>query len=235
MAANNTGSTHAVSDVENIMMSRFANRFYLNRDVDLEVITGILEAARYAGTGANVQPWRVYVTTGAAKTALTDAISTAHHTAPGEHASEYRYLPDPLPEPFASRRRDFGSVFYGSLGIEHDDLAARAEQTARNCRFFDAPIGLVFTIDRRLEKGSWLDLGMFIQNIMLAAKARGLDTCTQEFLSRYHAVIRAHLPLAPEELMVCSMAMGFGDPDWAKRRQPMPKAPLEEFASLHGF
>ncbi|MFM0341916.1 nitroreductase [Paraburkholderia fungorum] len=223
------------TEVEKVMMSRFANRFYLNRAVDLEIVTGILNSARYAGTGANVQPWRVYVTTGAAKATLTKAIGNAHETAPGEHASEYRYLPDPLPEPFASRRREFGSAFYGSLGIAHDDLAARAAQSARNCRFFDAPVGLIFTIDRRLEKGSWLDLGMFIQNIMLAAKARGLDTCTQEFLSRYHAVIRANLPLAPEELVVCSMAMGFGDPEWAKQRPQMPKASIEEFASLHGF
>jgi len=235
MSDDKTKSPQELSEVEKIMMSRFANRFFLNREVGLETITGILNAARYAGTGANVQPWRVYVTAGAAKTVLTDAISTAHETASGEHSSEYRYLPDPLPEPFASRRREFGSVFYGSLDIAHDDLAARAAQSARNCRFFDAPVGLIFTIDRRLEKGSWLDLGMFIQNIMLAAKARGLDTCTQEFLSRYHAVIRANLPLGPEELVVCSMSMGFGDPDWAKRRPQMPKAPIEEFASLHGF
>lgn len=228
-------STQELTEVEHIMMSRFANRFYLDRAVDLEVITGILQAARHAGTGANIQPWRVYVTTGAAKTALTDAITAAHKTAPGEYSSEYSYLPDPLPEPFASRRREFGAVFYGSLGIAHDDLAARSEQTERNCRFFDAPVGLVFTIDRRLEKGSWLDLGMFIQNIMLAAKARGLDTCTQEFLSRYHRVFREHLPLKCEELVVCSMAMGFGDPDWARRRPHMPKASIEEFASLHGF
>lgn len=235
MSDGRTKLSQEFSEVEQIMMSRFANRFYLNREVDLENITAILNAARYAGTGANVQPWRVYVTAGAAKTALTDAISTVHETASAEHSSEYRYLPDPLPEPFASRRREFGSVFYGSMGIAHDDVTARAEQTARNCRFFDAPVGLIFTIDRRLEKGSWLDLGMFIQNIMLAAKARGLDTCTQEFLSRYHAVIRANLPLAPEEMVVCSMAMGFGDPDWAKRRPQMPKASIEEFASLHGF
>jgi nitroreductase len=119
--------------------------------------------------------------------------------------------------------------------MAHDDVASRAAQTERNCRFFDAPVGLVFTIDRRLEKGSWLDLGMFIQNIMLAAKSRGLDTCTQEFLARYHAVFRSCLPLASEELVVCGMAMGFGDPQWARRRPQMPKASIEEFASLHGF
>jgi nitroreductase len=235
MIADNANFSQTFSTVEQVMMARFANRFYLNREVDLEAVTGILNAARYAGTGVNVQPWRVHVVTGAAKAALTDAIGAAHETAPGAHSPEYSYLPDTLPEPYASRRRRFGAVFYGSLGIAHDDHAARAAQTARNYRFFDAPVGLIFTIDRRLEKGSWLDLGMFIQNVMLAAKARGLDTCAQEFFSRYHAVIRAHLPLAPEELVVCGMSMGFGDPEWAKRRPPMPKAPLDEFASFHGF
>jgi nitroreductase len=235
MAGDDLESSQTFLAVEQVMMARFANRFFLSRDVDLEAITAILNAARYAGTGANVQPWRVYVVRGTAKAALSDAIGVAHEAAPGAHSPEYRYFPDALPEPFASRRRNFGSVFYGSLGIAQDDHAARAAQTARNCRFFDAPIGLVFTIDQRLEKGSWLDLGMFIQNVMLAAKARGLDTCTQEFLSRYHAVIRANLSLAPEELVVCGMSMGFGDPEWAKRRQPMPKAPLDEFASFHGF
>jgi len=235
MAGEDAQSSQVLSAVEQVMAARFANRFYLSRDVDLRAVTGILNAARHAGTGANVQPWRVYVATGAAKTTLAEAIEAAHETAPGAHSSEYRYFPDALPEPFASRRRKFGSVFYGSLGIAQDDHAARAAQTARNCRFFDAPVGLIFTIDRRLEKGSWLDLGMFIQNVMLAAKARGLDTCTQEFLSRYHAIVRAHLPLAPEELVVCGMSMGFGDPEWAKRRHPMPKASPDEFASFHGF
>jgi nitroreductase len=228
-------ATQELTDLEKIMMSRFANRFYLNREVDPAVVRGILNSARYAATGANVQPWRVHVTAGDAKERLINAISTAHETSPNDHSSEYRYFPETLPEPFAARLREFGAVFFGSLGIGREDVAARAANTARNCRFFDAPVALVFTIDRRLEKGSWLDLGMFIQNIMLAAKARGLDTCTQEFLSRYHAVIRANLPLGPEELVVCTMAMGYGDPDWARRRPQMPKAPIDEFASFHGF
>ncbi|HGL4258114.1 nitroreductase [Burkholderia dolosa] len=228
-------ATHEVTELEKIMMSRFANRFYLDREVDLAVVTGILDSARYAATGANVQPWRVHVATGDAKAQLVDALSTAHDTSPADHVSEYRYLPDVLPEPFASRRREFGAVFFGSLGIGHDDVVARAANTARNCRFFDAPVALIFTIDRRLEKGSWLDLGMFIQNVMLAAKARGLDTCTQEFLSRYHAVIRANLPLGAEEMVVCTMALGYGDPEWASRRPHMPKAPVDAFASFYGF
>jgi nitroreductase len=228
-------TAHELTDLERIMMSRFANRFYLNREVDPAIVKGILNSARYAATGANVQPWRVHVTAGNAKERLINAISAAHEASPGDHSSEYRYLPEALPEPFASRLREFGTVFFGSLGIGREDVAARAANTARNCRFFDAPVALIFTIDRRLEKGNWLDLGMFIQNVMLAAKARGLDTCTQEFLSRYHAVIREELTPGPEELVVCTMAMGYGDPDWAKRRPQMPKVSVDEFASFYGL
>jgi nitroreductase len=159
----------------------------------------------------------------------------AHETEPAAHISEYIYLAADLPEPYASRRKEFGAVFYGALGITFEDHPARALQTARNYRFFDAPVGLIFTIDRRLEKGSWLDLGMLIQNVMLAARARGLDTCPQEFFSRYHAVIRSELPVRPEEMVVCGMSMGFGDPDWAERRPRMPKAPVEDIASFYGF
>lgn len=221
--------------VDHVMTGRFANRFFSDQTVDAATLTAILEAARHAGTGANVQPWQVHVVGGRALSALAEAITEAHLTAPQAHAPEYRYLPDALPEPFAGRRREFGAVFYGSLGIAQDDHAARAAHTLRNFRFFDAPVGLIFTIDRRLEKGSWLDLGMFVQNVMLAAKARGLDTCPQESLSRYHAVIRERLDLAAEELVVCAMSLGFGDPEWALKRPRMPKAPITDFASFHGF
>ncbi|MDE1993859.1 MAG: nitroreductase [Rhizobiaceae bacterium] len=224
-----------VSTVDRVMRGRFANRFYLDRPVGLETVREIIEVARHAGTGANVQPWHVHLVAGDAKITLVEALGIAHETDAGAHVAEYKYLAADLPEPYASRRREFGAVFYGGLGIALHDHAARAEQTARNYRFFDAPIGLIFTTDRRLEKGSWLDLGMFIQNIMLAAGARGLDTCAQEFFSRYHAVIRSHLPLAPEEMVVCGMSMGFGDPEWSLRRPRMPKAPVDDIASFYGF
>jgi nitroreductase len=226
---------NSVSAVDHVMRGRFANRFFVDRPVGLATITEIIEVARHAGTGANVQPWRVHVVTGHAKGTLTRAIGVAHETAPGAHLAEYNYFPENLPEPYASRRREFGAVFYGSIGVDAKDQAARAAQTARNYQFFDAPVGLIFTIDRHLEKGSWLDLGMFIQNVMLAARARGLDTCTQEFFARYHAVIRHHLPLSPEEMVVCGMSVGFADPEWSQRRRPMPKAPIEDIASFHGF
>lgn len=235
MSSGAGGASETVAIVDQIMRGRFANRFYLDRPVDLATVKQIIDVARHAATGANVQPWRVYLVTGDAKASLAQAIGVAHETEAGAHAAEYTYLAENLPEPYASRRRQFGAVFYGSLGIDAGDRPARAVQTARNARFFDAPVGLIFTIDRRLERGSWLDLGMFIQNVMLAAGARSLDTCPQEFFARYHAVIRRHLPLAAEEMVACGMSMGFADPEWSQRRPPMPKAAVEDIASFHGF
>jgi nitroreductase len=124
-------TAHELTDLERIMMSRFANRFYLNREVDPAIVKGILNSARYAATGANVQPWRVHVTAGNAKERLINAISAVHEASPGDHSSEYRYLPEALPEPFASRLREFGTVFFGSLGIGREDVAARAANTSR--------------------------------------------------------------------------------------------------------
>lgn len=224
-----------VATVDGVIRGRFANRYFMDRPVDLATVRQIVEVAGHAGTGANLQPWHVHLLTGQTKSSLVEALGAAHETEAGLHQAEYNYLPTELPEPFASRRREFGAVFYGALGISVEDQAARAAQTARNYRFFDAPVGLIFTIDRRLERGSWLDLGMFIQNVMLAARARGLETCPQEFFSRYHAIIRSKLPLAPQEMVVCGMAMGFGDPEWSLRRPHMPKAPVDDIASFYGF
>ncbi len=164
-----------VGAVDRVIRGRFANRYFVDRPVELATVRQIVEVAGHAGTGANLQPWQVHLLTGPAKSSLVEALGAAHETEVGHHRPEYNYLPTELPEPFASRRREFGAVFYGALGISVEDQPARAAQTARNYRFFDAPVGLIFTIDRRLERGSWLDLGMFIQNVMLAARARGLD------------------------------------------------------------
>ena len=130
-------------------------------------------------------------------------------------------MPPQLPEPYLSRREQFGRLFYGSLGIEQSDQAGRARQTAKNYSFFGAPIGLIITIDRRLQTGSWLDLGMFLQNVMIAAGARGLQTCPQETLSKYHVVLRQFLPITDEEIVVCGISLGFAR--IAKRRRPDAK------------
>lgn len=219
--------------VDSVIRRRFANRRFAQRPVSRQMIADILEVARFTPSGANIQPWRVYVLAGAEKDRISQALLRAHTDERDQHASEYAYYATELPEPYLSRRNEFGRIFYGSLGIAQTDLAARATQTAKNYGFFGAPVGLIVTIDRRLATGSWLDLGMFVQTVMIAAGARGLQTCPQETFARYHRPLRQLLPISDAEIVVCGISMGFAEDTEA--RGLMPKAPVDEFATFVGF
>jgi nitroreductase len=221
--------------IDGVIKQRFANRSFTQRPVSRQTVEDILEVARYAPSGANIQPWRVYVLSGAEKDRVSRALSKAHDEARDRHSSEYQYYAPQLPEPYLSRRDEFGRRFYGALGILQSDLIGRARQTAKNYGFFGAPIGLIFAIDRRLQVGSWLDLGMFVQNVMIAAGARGLQTCPQETFAKYHALLRELLPLPAEEMVVCGMSLGFAEEAVARQGGLMPKAPVSEFAKFLGF
>lgn len=225
----------AHADVDRIIRGRFACRAFTSRAVPQQTIADILDVARFAPSGANIQPWRVYVVGGAKKDEISRALLQAHEEARDQHTSEYQYYASQLPEPYLSRRHQFGRLFYGSLDIEQSDMAGRAQQTAKNYGFFGAPVGLIMTIDRRLDVGSWLDLGMFIQNVMIAAGARGLQTCPQETFAKYHALLRTLLPIRPEEMVVCGMSIGFAEDDCRNKGSLMPKAAVEEFSQFIGF
>ncbi|MGY4376141.1 nitroreductase [Bradyrhizobium sp. i1.3.6] len=163
------------SGIDEIIAGRFACRDFSGAPVGRGTIEQILRVARFAPSGANIQPWHVYVLAGDAKDRVSVALREAHETARDAHMSEYRYYASDLPEPYLQRRQEFGRLFYGSLGIAQTDIKARSGQTAKNYAFFGAPVALIVTIDRRLEVGSWLDLGMFIQNVLLAAAGHGLQ------------------------------------------------------------
>jgi nitroreductase len=225
----------ACAIVDDVIQSRFACRSFCDRAVSKRLVEEILEVARYAPSGANIQPWRVYAVAGNKRADICVALLKAHEEACEQHASEYRYYASPLPEPYSSRRSQFGKLFYGALGIQQSDADARARQTGKNYSFFGAPVGLIITIDRRLEIGSWLDLGMFIQNIMTAAGARGLQTCPQETFAKYHALLRGHLPITAEEIVVCGMSIGYGADNILGTGSLMPKAAVADFTHFDGF
>ncbi len=189
-AATGEGDVVAQSPIDQILAGRFACREFCNAPVPRRTIEQILRVARFAPSGANIQPWHVYVLAGAAKDRVSTALLDAHQNSRDGHTSEYKYHASDLPDPYLKRRQDFGRLFYGSLGIAQIDLEARSRQTAKNYTFFGAPVGLIVTIDRRLEVGSWLHLGMFVQNVMLAAAGRGLQSCPQETFAKYHRILR---------------------------------------------
>lgn len=218
--------------VSSVVRSRRAIRAFKPDPLPREVVERILGEAACAPSGANIQPWRVYVVSGMAKAGLTDAVVSAFRAG---IAPAPAHFPEPLPDLFGARLQDFGARYYASLGIERTDALARKRQTERNFSFFGAPVGLIFSIDRRLKPHSWIDLGLFAQTVMIAAKARGVDTCPQVAFAQYHDQIASHLQLPPEEITAFGMSMGYGDPEAPVNHALMPRARLHDFAQIFGF
>lgn len=197
--------------IEQAIVGRQSIRAYLDKPVPREVLERVLAIAGRAPSGSNIQPWRVYVVEGAAKQALSDEI-LALHRAGDEGSREYNYYPVTWRDPYLARRRRTGWGLYGLLGIGRENKAAMAEQHRQNYTFFGAPVGLVFAIDRDMELGSWLDTGMFLQSVMLAARGEGLETCPQAAFCPYHDVVQRRLRIPADQQLVCGMAIGYADP-----------------------
>lgn len=201
--------------VDAAIVSRRSIRAFLPQAVAREDIEKILEVAARAPSGTNTQPWKVYVLTGAIKDRLSSEIVQAYADAAvaQEHVEEYSYYPRQWVSPYIDRRRKVGWDLYALLGLTRDNKAGMQAQHGRNYAFFDAPVGLMFTIDRTMEQGSWLDYGMFLQNIMIAARGRGLDTCPQAAFTQFHKIIHSVLGLPDNEMVVCGMSLGYADMD----------------------
>jgi nitroreductase len=205
----------AQAAVDEAITSRRSLRAFLPTPVPQSVIEDILRVAARAPSGTNTQPWKVTVLTGQAKTALSDKILAVHRDpdARAQCKDEYDYYPSQWMSPFVDRRRKVGWDLYSLLGIGKADKERMNAQHERNYTFFDAPVALMFSIHRVMQQGSWLDYGMFLQSIMIAARGRGLDTCPQAAFTPFHQVISEHIGLPAEEMLVCGMSLGYADPD----------------------
>lgn len=199
--------------VDAAITTRRSIRAFLATPVAREDIEQILQVAARAPSGTNTQPWKVYVLTGASKQRLSQQILAAHNDpeVACQHKQEYAYYPSKWVSPFIDRRRKVGWDLYALLGLTRENKEGISAQHGRNYQFFDAPVGFIFTIERVMEQGSWLDYGMFLQNIMVAARGRGLDTCAQAAFTQYHRIIADVLQLPASETVVCGMALGFAD------------------------
>ena len=224
--------SNAQKIVDAAITSRRSIRAFLPTPVAREDIEAILDVAARAPSGTNTQPWKVYVLTGAAKERLSSEILRAHNDpTPGrEHTEEYAYYPREWVSPYIDRRRKVGWDLYSLLGLTRDNKAGMHAQHGRNYRFFDAPVGMVFTIDRIMEQGSWLDYGMFLQNIMVAARGRGLDTCPQAAFTPFRRIIAKELGLPDNEMVVCGMSLGFADMGRIENSLVTERVPVNEFA-----
>jgi nitroreductase len=199
------------------------------------VVKEILDVARFSASGMNTQPWHVHVVTGRAKERLSEAlVRTYDDPSPEqEYREPYDYYPTVWHPPYVDRRREVGWNLYGLLRIEKGDKRRMHAQHSRNYRFFDAPVGLIFTVDQSMGRGSLLDYGMFLQSIMLAAKARGLDTCPQAAFNEYHAIISRELGIPVNQMIVCGMSLGYADHSKIENTLVTDRETVESFTTFH--
>ena len=219
--------------VKKAITSRKSTRAFLPTPVDISLINELLRTAGMAPSGSNIQPWQVHVVGGQTRDRLSKAMLAAHEA--GEPSSrEYEYYPVNWRSPYIERRRATGWGLYGLLGIEKGDREASLRQHGRNYEFFGAPMALIFTIDRDMELGSWLDYGMFLQNIMVAARGVGLHTCPQAAIANYPAIVKTHLGIGDDKIVVCGMSVGYEDPDAIVNQFQPDRMALEDFVTYHG-
>jgi nitroreductase len=230
-----SSQTKASSTVDDAILSRRSVREFLSTPVDLRVVSEILSVASRAPSGHNTQPWQVHVMTGDALQRVGALVLNTFNDPekrdslrPGFDA----YPPEWVP-PFVDRRRRLGKDLYGLLGIEKGDRARMDEQMGKNFTFFGAPVGLMFTLHRFMVPGSIMDLGIFLQSVMLLARARGLDTCAQGAFAPFNSVLSEDLAMAPDEVVICGMAMGYADETATVNKLETHRDPVPAFCKFH--
>ena len=222
-------------DVFDAVASRYSCRAFLPMPVPEATVRDILERAARAPSGGNVQPWRVHALSGQRLEALRAIVRARLDELPRFEGAEYDIYPRDLKEPYESRRQRSGVMLYQSIGVTRDDRPGRYKQYARNFLFYDAPVGLFFSIDRSMGPPQWSDLGGYIQTVMLLARGHGLHACAQEAWTHLHKTLPSFLKLPPEYIIFCGMALGHADPDAAINKWRAPREPLDAFASFEGF
>ncbi len=217
--------------VEDAIRGRQSIRAFDRRAVPRDLIQRVLETANRAPSGSNIQPWHAWIVDGAARKGLCDAILRQFDTT-GEGKREYNYYPVNWREPYLARRRACGWGLYSTLGIKREDKAKMHAQRRQNFEFFGAPVGIVVSIDRDMELGSWLDTGMFIQSVMIAARQFGLETCPQAAFASYHEIIRRRLAIPADQIIICGMAMGYPEADAKVNSFRTEREPFETYATF---
>ena len=229
-----TDLSHAAI-VDAAITSRRSVRAFAPQAVSRATITDILQVASRAASGTNTQPWKTYVLQGNSRDTLVDKVCAAHDALranpalAAEYREEYDYYPEKWVSPYIDRRRENGWSLYGLLGIGKGDKEKMHAQHQRNYKFFDAPVGLIFTLDRVMGRGSLVDYGMFLQNIMVAARGRGLHTCPQAAWNGFGKIILPHIGAGADEMLVCAMALGYADTSDIVNTFHTPRVPVAEF------
>jgi nitroreductase len=223
--------------VDEAITSRMSARAFTQEPVPRALLEQILEVASRAPSGTNTQPWKVYVLQGASRDSLVSKICTAHDAVranpelAANYKEEYDYYPTQWISPFIDRRRENGWSLYGLLGIGKADKDKMHAQHQRNYKFFDAPVGLMFTVNRVMGRGSMLDVGMLLQNVMVSARGHGLHTCPQAAWNGFANIIMPHIGAGEDEMLVCGMALGYADETDKVNTFHTPRVPASEFTA----
>ncbi len=227
-------STQDWATVDEAIVSRQSIRAFSDKPVAREILEDILHVASRAPSGANSQPWKTYVLQGEAKDSLVRKVCEAHDALRADpdlrtyYQERYAYYPETWIDPYLARRRENGWGLYGLLDIQRGEKDKMHAQHQRNFRFFDAPVGLMFTVHTMMGQGALLDIGGFMQNIMVAARARGLDTCPQAAWNWYGRIILPHIGAPDTEMLVCGMSLGYAKEDALVNTFRTPRAPMDE-------
>jgi nitroreductase len=221
--------------VTEALRARTSIRDFTDAPLSASLVREILDVARWAPSGGNLQPWKVIAVAGAARRAVTELALSALSENPRAEETEYPIYPANLWEPYRTRRYELGEAMYELLGIPRDDKFARLGRFAKNYEFFGAPVGLFFVIDRRMGHGQWAHLGMFMQSIALAAIERGIASCMQEAWGALRTSLGRHFALGEQEVVYCGMALGYADSTKAVNTLRSERMAVEEFASFKGF
>jgi len=221
--------------VEDAISSRMSARAFTSQPVTKDTLTEVLQLASRSPSGTNTQPWKVYVLQGNSRDSLVSKVCAAHDAVranpelAAQYAEPYDYYPEKWVSPYIDRRRENGWSLYGLLGIGKGDKDKMHAQHQRNYRFFDAPVGLMFTLDKVMGRGSLVDYGMFLQNVMLAARGKGLHTCPQAAWNGFSSLILPHVGASENEMLVCSMALGYADASDPVNAFHTPRVPVQDF------
>lgn len=221
-------------DVQTAIKGRHCTRAFQNSPVHIQQIQQILDTARFAPSGVNSQPWTVVAVTAEYIKRIGDAIVAKREAGIPENP-DYQYYPLEWHDPFKSRRKACGLALYSSLGIKIDEKEKRKEAWYRNYYFFGAPVGLLFFVNHTLEKGSWVDMGMFIQNVMLASRGMGLETCPQASLAEYPDIVRDIVGVSKDYDLICGLALGYEDKNAPVNQYRTTRESVESFTTFLGF
>jgi nitroreductase len=225
--------TPAAQRVSEAILSRHSCRAFTTQPVDPKTLRKLLDTARFAPSGGNLQPWMVHVLSGESIVKFRAQLTPGFLAEPFGGSAEYHVYPPQLKEPYRSYRYKCGEDLYGHIGVGREDKPARYRQFGRNYDFFGAPVGMFFFLDRIMGAPQWSDLGMFIQNIMLLAREQGLETCAQEAWAAKHVQVTQFLGVGPEWMLFCGLALGYGDYAAPINRLRTERTAVEKFTTFH--